>query len=394
MEGPLKGVRVIDLTTMISGPFATMILGDQGADVIKVERPGGGDQMRRYGRNSGALSAPFVNNNRNKRSITIDLKSPLGVDIVRRLIVNADVVIQNFRPGVIKKLGLGYERICDVQPDIVYVSISGFGDTGPFADKPAYDPIIQAVSGLASIQGGSDLERPRMIRAMLPDKLAALTITQAITAALYVKASTGEGQEIKLSMLDSVLSFLWSGEMDGHTFLENLVEGPEEMTPFDLIYQTKDGYICVATVTDGQWQGFAEAVGHAEWLNDPRFNTSKAREIHRSERLALMQEVLRSGKTDDWLERLEAADVPCAKTYTRSEIVKHPHILESKTLVEYGHGSAGPIRQARHPARFSKTKAEAMRPPPLLGQHTDEILKAAGYSSNKIDNLRNNGIID
>ena len=393
MTGPLAGIRIVDLTTMISGPFATMLLGDQGADVIKIERVDGGDQMRRFGRRSGTLTAPFVNNNRSKRSVAVDLKRPEGIEVVKRLLSGADVFVQNFRPGVVARLGLGEEVARALNPRLVYVSISGFGDKGPLAHKPAYDPIFQAASGLASVQGASDTARPRMVRAMLPDKIAALNAAQAISTALYAREKTGQGQHIKLSMLDAVLSFLWSGEMDGHTFLDNQVEGPEEFSPFDLIFETGDGYICVATVTSAQWVGFANATGNSRWLQDPRFATSEAREAHRTERLDLMQEVLRTRPTGEWIDRLEEADVPCSRIHTRREVVHHPHLAASESLVEYRHPDAGDVRQARDPARFDRTPTSFTSMPPMLGQHTGEVLSESGYSEQEIAALRSAKVI-
>ena len=393
MNGPLDGIRIVDLTTMISGPFATMLLGDQGADVIKIERADTGDQMRLFGRRSGTLTAPFVNNNRSKRSVAVDLKRDEGVAVVKRIVSTADVFVQNFRPGVVARLGLAEGAVRGLNPRLIYVSISGFGDTGPLAHKPAYDPIFQATSGLASIQGGSDSARPRMVRATLPDKIAALNAAQAISTALYAREKTGLGQHVKLSMLDAVLSFLWSGEMDGHTFLENPAEGPEEFSPFDLIYETSDGYICVATVTTAQWIAFANATGHSEWLQDPRFATSQDREAHRTERLESMQQVLRTRPTDEWVEVLEEADVPCSRIHTRREIVHHPHLAATESLVTYPHPDAGEIRQARDPARFDGTPTAFASTPPMLGEHTEQVLSEVGYSEPEIAALRSGKVI-
>jgi crotonobetainyl-CoA:carnitine CoA-transferase CaiB-like acyl-CoA transferase len=223
MAGPLQGYRVIDLTTMISGPLATMVLGDQGADIIKVEMPGQGDHVRTGGNRAGGLAATFLNNNRNKRSIALNLKDLRGREVLKRLAAGADVFIQNFRPGVVERLGVGEAEIRAVAPDIVYVSINGFGEHGPYVAKPVYDPIIQAASGLASVQGGSDHNRPRLVRTILPDKLTGVTAAQAVTAALLARERTGLGQHVRLSMLDAVIAFLWSSDMGSQTFVDRAV---------------------------------------------------------------------------------------------------------------------------------------------------------------------------
>jgi len=393
MPGPLDGVRIIELSTMVAGPYATMLLGDQGADVIKIERPVRGDQTRHYGESAGGFSAPFMNNNRNKRSVAVDVKSPEGVEVVKRLAAGADVVVQNFRPGVVERLGLDEPALREVRNDLIYVSVSGFGETGPLAKKPAYDPIIQSVSGLASLQGVSDEARPRMIRALVPDKITALTAAQGIAAALYARAMTGKGQHLRISMLEVVMSFLWSHEMDNHTFVDRQKDEPESFSSFDMIYETADGYICVATVTDDQFRRFAEAVDRAEWLQDPRFSTSTERERYRDERLELVQQVLKTGSTDQWIEKLEAADVPCGPVLTRREAVAHPHLRENGSLIEYDHANAGRVRHARHPIKFDRTPADAALTPPMLGEHTFEVLAEAGFSEDELAKLRDKGAI-
>src|SRR5499433_723051 len=249
MPGPLHGFRVIDLTSNVAGPLATMILGDQGADVIKVEAPDGGDATRGGADRRGGFSASFLNNNRNKRSIVLDLKTAGGRTALLRLAANADVFVQNFRPGVADRLGVGEEPVRAVSPKIVYVSISGFGEKGPYAEKPAYDPVIQGFTGLATVQAGSDEARPRLLRTILPDKLTAITASQAITAALLVRERTGEGQHVRLSMLEAVLAFMWSSDMGGQTFVGEEPERQEAASAFDLIYDTADGYITAAVVT-------------------------------------------------------------------------------------------------------------------------------------------------
>src|ERR1700726_4897058 len=219
MPGPLTGYRIVDLTSNVAGPLATMILGDQGADVIKVEAPDGGDATRGGADRRAGFTASFLNNNRNKRSIVLDLKTASGLEAVMRLVAGADVFVQNLRPGVAERLGAGEEAVRAVSPKIVYVSISGFGEKGPYAPKPPYDPVIQGFSGLATIQAGSDEARPRLLRTILPDKLTAITASQAITAALLARERSGEGQHVRLSMLESVLGFMWSSDMGSQTFV-------------------------------------------------------------------------------------------------------------------------------------------------------------------------------
>ena len=273
MRGPLDGYRILDTTTMLSGPWATMILADQGADVIKIEAPERGDHVRHLGNRRGGMSAMFLNINRNKRSVAIDLRTEDGVGLLKRIAVGADVFVQNFRPGVVERLGIGERDLRKIAPEIIYASISGFGENGPWAHKPAYDPIIQALSGLTTVQGGSDTERPRLVRTVLADKLSAVVASQAITAALVARERTGQGQHVRVSMLDTMLSFLWASDMSVQTYPDNRQGSQPTASFIDLIYETKDGYMTVAVMSDKEWAGLTRALERPEWLDDPRFRT-------------------------------------------------------------------------------------------------------------------------
>ena len=393
MPGPLDGYRVIDLTSMVSGPLATMMLGDQGADVIKVESLGQGDHTRTGSNRSNGLSSGFLNVNRNKRSIAVNLKDARGRDAVIRLAARADVFIQNFRPGVVERLGVGEPDIRAANPAIVYVSINGFGETGPYAEKRVYDPIIQAASGLASVQGGSDDARPRLVRTILPDKLTGVTAAQAVTAALLARERTGQGQHVRLSMLDAVVSFLWASDMGGQTFLEQPPTEQRAASFIDLIYETKDGHMGVAVMSDREWVGLARALERPEWLEDARFRTPALRDENIDDRLSLTQEVLRARTTDEWMERLEAEGVPCAPVLTRTALVAHPQVAAGGTLVEVDHPVAGRMRQARPAARFEATPSSIRRGAPLLGEHSEELLAEAGLSAAEITDLYANGVV-
>jgi len=382
-SGPLNGVRIVDLTSVVSGPFGTMALGDQGADIIKVEMPQG-DFTRHVATQRGGYSASFLNNNRNKRSIVLDLKSEIGKEALSELIKDADVFTQNLRPGVMDRLGLSYEVVSKINPKIIYASIAGFGFTGPYAGKPVYDPLIQAVSALTTVQAGSDEERPKLVRTILPDKLTGIQLSQAISAALFARERTGEGQEIHISMLDTIIAFLWGSDMGAHTFVGDEANTEQAQSFIDLIYQVKDGYVSIAVMQDKQWNAFCEAIENEALKSDPRFATAILREENKDARLQAIQDAVRDFNRDALIVVLEANDVPCAPVLTRTQMRQHPQVAANAILQEYEHPEAGPLRQSRHPAKFSKTANAPPVPAPALGEHTEEVLREAGISEEKI----------
>ena len=389
---PLSGIRIIDLTSMLSGPWATMILADQGADVIKVEEPRQGDHTRSYGNRRNGFSASFLNLNRNKRSIGLDLKTSQGVELLKRLCHSADVLVQNFRPGVVERLGIDEDNIRKVAPEIVYVSINGFGEKGPYSHKPVYDPIVQAFSGLTTVQAGADDRRPRLIRTVLPDKLTAVTAAQAIAAALVGRLRTGKGQHVRLSMLDAVLAFLWASDMGAQTYVGERVSPRTAASFIDLIYETADGFMTVAVMTNKEWVALTRALERPEWLEDGRFSTPALRDQNIDQRLAMTQDVLKTRTTEAWLQRLEAAGVPCAPVLTRDEVIAHPQIAASGILLESEHPTAGRLRQTRTAARF-EVPTSIRHGAPRLGEHSHEILAELGLADATIEALRRQRVI-
>ncbi len=390
--GPLEGVRVLDLTSMISGPVATMMLADQGAEVIKVEPPEG-ELVRHMGRNTGGLTSVFLSANRSKRSIGLDLKNPAAVDVLKQLIPTADVFVQNFRPGAIDRMGLGESVVRNLNASVIYVSISGFGETGPYAHKRVYDPVIQALSGLADIQMDAASGRPQMIRTIIPDKTTSVTAAQAITAALFHRERTGEGQHVKLAMLDTMVAYLWPEGMARYTFADRPPEPMKGEASPDLIYLTQDGYITAGAISDKEWQGMCRALDRPRWIDDERFRTANARVVHGKLRREMTAEVLLTRTSAEWLERLDHEEVPSAPVLGRHEVIDHPQIQANEMIVEDVHPVAGPIRQARPAARFDRTPARIRGPAPELGADTMALLGELGCSAAKIDELVASGAV-
>ncbi len=380
---------------MISGPRAAMLLADQGAEVIKIEDPRGGDGTRGIGGGKG-LAPIFLVSNRGKRSLALDLRQKRGVELLLRLVARADVFLQNFRPGTAERMGIDEPTLRRARPDLIYVSISGFGERGPYQHKRVYDPVIQALSGLASIQGDRQTGRPRMLRTIIPDEVSAVTAAQAITAALLARERGAGGQHVRLAMLDAAVALVWPEAMARYTLVREGGAGAAHAGPpqvRDLVFQTRDGYMTAGVVSNREWEALARTVGHPEWLEDPRFKTAASRVLHWDERLELMAGAFATRTTAEWIAGLDAADVPCAPILSRRELLDDPQLRANELIVESDHPHAGRIRQPRPAARFERTPAEIGRPAPLLGEHTDEILREIGVSDGEISELRSSGVV-
>ena len=395
MPGPLAGVRVLDLTSVVSGPLATMFLADQGADVIKIE-PLGGDITRRSRQSisaSGEFSALFVSSNRGKRSLALDLKRPEAAKIMRKLIASADVLVQNFRPGTMERLGLGEPALRELNPRLIYVSISGVGESGPYAKKRVYDPIIQGLSGFADLQAEPRTRRPQMIRTIVADKTTAIFAAQAVTAALFARERTGEGQHIRLAMLDTMIAYLWPEAMTQHTVVGREATTADPTARPDLIFETADGYITVGTISDSEWQGFCAASGRPGLAENPRFNTPGGRSVNATERILLMAEIIKERPTAEWLQRLDANDVPSAPVLRRNEVIANEQVLARELIVELDHPDIGRVRQPVPAARFDRTPARIQGPAPRIGEHSAAILAELGLEAAEIERLATEEIV-
>ena len=384
--GPLQGIKVLDLTSMVSGPVAAMMLGDQGADVIKVE-PTHGEQLRYLGEKHNDITPTFYSCNRNKKSLAIDLKCDAGKAVLWKLIDDADVLLQNFRPGAIERMGFSEETVRQRNEGIIFVSISGFGEKGPYAHKRVYDPIIQGLSGAADIQANRETGRPGMFRIIIADKISALTAAQAISSALFHRERKGEGQHIKLSMLDATVAFFWPEGMSGLTFAEKEADHKKSFSSIDLIYESSDGYITMSTVSDKEWAGFCNAVGRPELVSDERFATALARRQNMAARREIAGAEIAKRSTQELLQILDAQDVPCAPILSRQELLGHPQILEGGTVSRQQVEGFGEVRQAIPAARFQLTESTLRMPAPKLGQHSLEILAALGYDEDGSNEL-------
>jgi len=389
MPGPLTGIRVLDFTAVVSGPFATMFLADQGAVVLKIE-PIGGDSVRRSGApvdKAGEFSALFISSNRGKRSLSIDIKRDAGREVLAKLVARADVVVQNFRPGAMERLGLGPEQLRARDPSLIYVSISGVGETGPYVRKRVYDPIIQGLSGFADIQSQAVTNRPQMIRTIVADKTTSIFTAQAVSSALYAREKTGHGDHIQIAMLDVMISYLWPEGMAQYTVVgaEPPAAGPNDRP--DLVFKTTDGYITAGTLSDSEWQGFCRASGDPELAADARFATQLSRSANATARIHKMAEYIAQRSTAEWLQRLDANDVPCAPVLRRGEIIGNEQVVARQLITEFDQPGVGRVRQPKPAARFERSEAEIGGPAPRVGEHSRDELVDLGYTLSAIDQM-------
>jgi len=390
--GPLSGYRILEFGANFTGPVAGMLLGDQGADVIKVEPPAG-DQMRYQASARGGVSAIFLSVNRNKRSVVLDLRQPAAIEVFYRLAQSSDVVVQNFRPGVVERLRLGYADLRKLRDDLIYVSVSGFGNQGPYANQRVYDTVIQGVAGVASAQRDPDTLVPCPVRSAIADKVTAFTVAQAITAALLSRERTGKGQHLSINMLNAMLSFWWPDVMSNQTFLGEGASAAGTVRDGRPIYKTRDGYVIAVCVSDAEWKGLVAAVGKPELANDPRFRTQRDRGAHIREQHEELKDAFALRTTDEWLTVLRELDAVSAPVNTLENMCDDPQIRASGVIWEGEHPTAGAYRQPIHPISFEGTPAQFRRHAPMLGEHTDEVLRELGFQPEEIASLGERGAL-
>ena len=390
--GPLAGMQVLDLTSMVSGPVAGAMLADQGAEVIKIEPPHG-EQMRHLGQPHNGLPPTFFSCNRGKKSIAVNLKREAGQEVLWRLIEQADVLLQNFRPGAMERMGFGEETVRARNQRIIYVSISGFGETGPYADQRVYDPVIQALSGATDIQANRITREPEMFRVIVADKVSSLTVAQAVSSALFHRERSGEGQHIRLSMLDAMLAFFWPEGMGGLTYADAGFDPAERSGSMDLIYPTRDGYITAGVISDKEWVGMCRAIEREDLIDDERFSTARARGRNAQIRKEITREEIAKWPSEEILARLNANDVPNAPLLRRTQLLDNEQIVASDSIARTEYEGFGEVRQARPAARFSRTPGTTGARAPMLGEHSIDILARLGYSEEDRRQLVENGII-
>lgn len=390
MSGPLSGIRILDLTTVVLGPFATQLLADLGADVVKVEAPEG-DVLRNITpmRHPG-MGHIFLHHNRNKRSIVLDLKRPAGRDALLRLAATADVLIYNVRPQAMQRLRLAYEDVAAANPRIVYVGAYGYGERGRYAGQPAYDDLIQGMSGLPWLTQAAGADRPRYVPTAITDRITGLATVNAVTTALLCRERTGKGQAVEVPMFETVAHMVLGDHLCGRTF-----DPPVEplryermLAPHRVPYATQDGHVCVLVYNDKHWRSFFKLVGREDLFeSDPRFSSQEARSRHINEVYAFVAERMAERTSAEWVRLLKEADIPVAPLHSLDDVIDDPHLADAGFFVMTDHPTEGRLRLMATPSAWSATPPAALRPAPRLGEHSVEILKEAGYSGKEIEAL-------
>jgi len=393
---PLSGYRVLDLSRILAGPFCTMMLGDQGAEVIKVERPGAGDDTRTWGPPfSGGESAYYLCCNRNKRSITIDLKKPRGVELIKELVKSSDVLVENFTPGLMARFGLDYESLREINPRLVYCSISAYGQDGPYRDRPGYDMVLSAVGGLMWITGPRGGE-PCKVGVAITDVVTGVYASGAITSSLLWRERSGRGQYLDCSLLDiqvSALANIASNYLVAGQEAKRWGTAHESIIPYQ-VFQSKDRPIAVAVANQKLWINFCKAVGKAEWIDDPRFESNPKRVENREVLLPLVDEVMKQKTCDEWVDLLVEEAIPCGPVNNMENLFADPQVQHRDMVAEVPHPTIGTLRLGGIPVKYAETPLSIQRPPPLLGEHTDEILaQLLELSASQIDALKEQGVV-
>jgi crotonobetainyl-CoA:carnitine CoA-transferase CaiB-like acyl-CoA transferase len=395
MSGPLAGVRVIDLTSVILGPYATQILGDLGADVIKIEPPEGDNIRHAAPMRSAGMGHIFLHLNRNKRSVVLDLKQAAGREALLRLAASADVLVYNVRPQAMARLKLTYEDVRAVNPRIVYVGAYGFSQRGPYAAKPAYDDIIQGMVALPTLAKRAGADRPRFVPSTVADRITGLNTVNAITTALFCRERTGKGQAVEVPMFESLTQFVLGEHMGGETFSPPLgpMGQPRLLAEHRNPYETQDGYLCLLIYNDKQWRSFFRLIGREDMLEDPRFATQTSRSNHFAEAYTFVAEHIRTRTNAEWLAALTEADIPVMPLNSPEDLLEDEHLNATGFFSMVEHPTEGTLRSMAVPSRWSETPPDAPRPTPRLGEHSVEVLREAGYTEAAIAEMLAAGVV-
>lgn len=394
MAAALDKIKVVDLTRTLAGPFCTMLMGDMGAEVVKIEEPTGGDETRHWTPFVNGESTQFLTFNRNKRSLGINLKESEGLKIVRDLAADADVMIESFRAGTLDRLGLGYEDIKKTNPGVVYCSISGYGRTGPMSDMPGYDLLIQAYSGLMSLTGEPE-GSPLRIGFSLVDLFTGMMAYGTILTALRQRDQTGKGQWVESALLDgqvAALSYHATGFMGTGVEPKRMGSGHPSLVPYQS-FNSSNGQFIIGCANQGLWERMARAIGQDAMLEDPRYSTNTGRVEHRAECVGELNMIFATNTTDHWVELIVKAGVPCGPINTVSDVVSNPQVLARNMIAEVDHPKVPNLKFPNSPLKLTDSPATIRRVPPMLGQHNEEILGEVGYSTEKIADLKKRGVI-